>query len=174
MPHFDPHSGSRVLFFPTVHVAAVRSLGPYPQSSRSAWDRIFKWLDQRRQPYLPTVGYGLAYDNPQTSPAATLKYDACVPAPPEWLDSDKAFVERSTVQGGIFAVRRHTGPYDNIGTIISEVRDVWVPKSGLEIDHTRPVVSIFHDDPRTTPPEQQTAQVCLPVVALAPGRQPRS
>lgn len=172
MVQFDSHAESRVQFFPTVRVAYTRAIGAYPVSSQEAWKRLLGWLDRREPRYAPNRGFGLAHDNPQTTAAHGLRYDACVIEPPVWHDKDCEVMSRGVVPGGLYAVRRHAGPFLEVGAIISDVRDVWMPKTGLVFDGTRPVVAIFHQDPRITPPEQQTSQVCLPVLSAGSGRTP--
>lgn len=173
MPELQRHSDGRVLYIPSTPIAFVREVGPYGRSSSRAWKRMLAWLDERGHIETAGRGYGLAHDNPHVTDESRLRYDAGVPLPATWHESDSAYVSRGTLPGGIYAVRTLRGDYANASTIISEVRDIWMPKSGLVIDPGRPVLAVYFDDPRSTPSESQSAQICLPVQAVSSRGLPR-
>jgi DNA gyrase inhibitor GyrI len=154
---------TRVKFIPPVKLAYLRVCGPYAQSSTAAWHAMIAWLEERKHQLRPVRGYGLAHDDPRNVPTGELRYDAAVRLPATWAAVDELTMRVCTFDGGSYAVRRYRGSYEDVGAAVSDAREKWLPNEGLFIDPARPVLSIFHDDPRTTPQHAQRTDICMPV-----------
>jgi AraC family transcriptional regulator len=156
-----------VIFIPPCQLAYVRMTGAYPASSVAAWQRLLDWLSARGHEVIGDVGFGLAIDDPRTVPAADLRYDACIRVPLTWTEADTHFVSLRKFRGGAFYKTRHVGSYSALGGVVSEARDVLVPREGLIHDLSRAVLTMYYSYPSATPAHEQVADVCIPVLPNA-------
>lgn len=161
---FQPASDARVRFIPPVKLAFMSVRGPYSRSVGEAWTQMFDWLDKRGHMKSPGIGYGLAHDDPQTTLSSKIRYDAGVPIPTTWTEDDGTFAQIRTFRGGSYTVQRYVGAYEAIGKMISQIRREVLPRSGLVLDKTRPLLCIYYSDPRHFGPGEQETDVCLPVI----------
>lgn len=161
----QPASTAKVRFIPPVRLAFMSVRGPYAKSVGEAWQQMFHWLDERGHMRSPGLGYGLAHDDPQTTLSSKIRYDAGVPVPETFREGDEAFVHVRTFRGGSYTSQRYVGPYDTVGKMISVTRRDVLPRSGLVLDRSRPILCIYYSDPRVVGPEAHETDVCLPVMA---------
>lgn len=153
-----------VIFIAPCQLAFVRKTGPYATSSAAAWSVVLDWLAARGHDVIDNAGFGIALDDPRETPQHRLRYDACVRKPATFSPADDAVVRIRHFEGGAYFITRHVGCYSLLGGIVSEARDVLVPRQGLIHDLSRPVLTINYSYPSQTLPEAQTADVCIPVV----------
>lgn len=153
----------RLRYVPSAELACIRVRGPYAMSTSAAWQRLFDWLTRRGHDQKKGCGYGLAHDDPASVDPADLRYDACVVLPDTWQPVDGRIAWRQKFRGGPYAVRRIVGPYAELSEAINEVRTIWIPRADWRIDKDRPLVTIYHDNPVTTQPKLQTADVAVPI-----------
>lgn len=151
-------------FIPPMKLAYLRATGPYTQSVGEAWRQMLAWLDGRGHIASTGRGYGLAYDDPKKTLSSRIRYDAAVQIPPTWDAVDEALVQVRTFAGGSYTMQRYICPYAQIGRIVSQTRRDVLPRSGLALDPSRPILCIHHSDPRVVGPEEQETDVCLPVM----------
>lgn len=157
-------SAVSVIFIAPRHLAFARMTGPYPVSSAAAWGVILDWLEKRKHEAIGHVGYGMALDDPRTTPADDLRYDACVGTPTTWTAADSNFVQLKFFDGGAYLKTRHIGSYGALGKVVARARDELVPRQGLIHDLNRPVLTMNYSYPDATPPSEQIADVCIPVM----------
>lgn len=155
---------SNTLFVPPCQLAFIRMTGPYPTSSLAAWERLLEWISLQGHEVIDDVGFGLAIDDPRTTPAAELRYDACVKVPVTWSAADARIVGIRHFRGGAYFKQRYVGSYAAIGKAVSEARDILVPRAGLIHDVWRPVLTMNYSYPATTPAGEHVADVCIPIL----------
>jgi AraC family transcriptional regulator len=153
-----------VVFLPPCALVFVRASGPYPTSSSAAWSTLLAWLSDAGHTAPDHVGFGLALDDPRTTPAEQLRYDACVKRPATFSDRDLGGVSLQHFQGGAYYRFLHTGAYGLLGRAVSDARNVLLPREGLVHDPQRAVLTLNYSYPDSTPPEEQRAEICLPVL----------
>ena len=158
-------SKTQVIFVKPAVLAAVHRIGPYKQTVHKAWGSIFEWLDKTKPDPMPDHAYGLTYDDPRKVPQEQLRYVAGVVMPSNWWSCPTKLVLRTQFDGGTFLRTRVVGPYKEVGKVISTFRDQWIPKHGLVFDRNNPVLTIYRSDTRVVAPDEQVADVCLPVFA---------
>jgi AraC family transcriptional regulator len=129
------------------------------------------WLDKHKIRQVPKLGYGYFRDNPLTTPAELLRYDACVPTIPGYDADPDARIGRQTLPGGAFAMHTHVGSYSDVGELFSRLHRDIVPKRGLAVDYDRPFVAIYLNDPTITREMHRRTELCVPVI---PVRMPQS
>ncbi|MEQ1711509.1 MAG: GyrI-like domain-containing protein [Hyphomicrobium sp.] len=153
---------TRMQFIPPMRLACIEARGPIVPASHAAWRGLLDWIERRGHNH-PGRGYGQAYRGGPMMLPGHQRYAACIEVPSTWHPCDARYATITRSSGGAYATRRYVGPYSNIGGVVLEIREVWLPKSGVYIDPHRPLLTIFHDDPRNTMPEFQRADVCIPV-----------
>lgn len=104
-------SQTRLVRLHSLHLAAIRHLGPYESVPESMFDRLSEWADQRRIP-LPRRWLGIGHDAPGMVPAAQLRFDAAlvVGAP---FEPDGDLVHRVLPAMDV-ALTTHVGPYTSL------------------------------------------------------------
>jgi AraC family transcriptional regulator len=94
-----------------VNVAYLRYTGPFGEPLGRFWrDTVNPWLATHG--LLDCPRYGVALDNPMTTPADACRYDACVAMPRGLAPPDAS---ESTLPGGKYAVTRFKGTGGEIG-----------------------------------------------------------
>ncbi len=157
----------KVVYLKPTWLAGVHSHGPYSETVPVAWKSILEWLESGDHYEMPDRGFGLTYDDPRTVAADSLRYVAGVEVTAAWRPQEGSPVSRVQFKGGSYTIVQHNGPYSEVGEIISNYRDKWVPRLGLCLDGRRPLLAIYHSDIRIVEPEDQVADICLPVRTVA-------
>jgi len=153
--------------FQPVTVFYARGMGPYGQSAQHAWDAMASWLDQHQARKRVKQAFGLFRDNPKTTAADLVRYDACIPV---MLDADfppAPGIGRQTLPGGAYAVHTHVGSYDELGGLLSHLHSRIVPERALCVDYDRPFMTVHLNDPAVTREVHRRTEVCVPVVPIA-------
>ena len=151
---------------PPATVFYARAHGPYASSSREAWQVLDAWLDQNAARRRARFGFGILHDNPRTTAAELIRYDACVPLL-SCADLEPAStISRQTLPAGAWAVHTHVGAYDHMGDVIACLHSEAIPKRGLTVDYDRPFMAIYLNDPRVTREVHRRTELCIPVVPI--------
>lgn len=146
-------------------LAVVQVLGRYSQTAPKAWAQLFEWLDKTKPEPQPDHGYGLSIGDPRKVAENELCYVAGVVVPPNWTQCETNLVTGMRFDGGTFLRHRLVGPYTEVGSTISRLRDQWIPKNGLVLDQKQPVLTVYRSNSNEVPPAEQIADICLPVFA---------
>lgn len=94
-----------------VEVAYLRYTGPLGEPLGKFWrGTVAPWLADHG--LLDCPRYGVTLDNPMTTPADKIRYDACVELPPGLTLSD---AEQTRIPGGRYAVTHFKGTGAQIG-----------------------------------------------------------
>lgn len=152
-----------LVYLRPVRVAYIRARGPYPVSAPEAWKKMLAWLDARGIRSEVTRGFGLAHDDPRTTAAEALRYDACVEIPMDMEGLASREFGMQTLPGGAYARRRYVGPHTGISRQFHDMRETWAPSRGLVLHAKRPFVEIYLDDPLRCAPEKLRTDLCIPV-----------
>ena len=108
---------------------------------------------------------GLYYDDPEKVPVDSLRWDICVPVPPE-TKAEAPFVLLAQPEMQV-AVVTCTGPYEGTTPCYGALT-AWLEKNSYAI--AGPVQEHWLSDP-STPPEKMQSRIIFPV-KKAPTRQP--
>lgn len=96
---------------PEVRVAYLRYKGGFGAAIGEFWKEVFTpW--QTAFGLLGKVTYGVAQDDPSTTPAAECRYDACVEVPPEYPIQPPA--KEAHLPAGRYAIFAFTGSADQV------------------------------------------------------------
>ena len=164
MKHTDDRlSPIQIKHCPARFVAYVRHVGPY-QEVGQAWRQLMMWGWSKMMFGKPET-FGLCYDDPETTPAEKLRYDACMVVGER--TRPKGSVQVRPLNEATYAVLRHDGPLESIGETYARL---FAEIAQQPIDGIRwrlgdpPSLEWYLTDPRKVRPEAMQTEVGMPVV----------
>ncbi len=149
-----------------ITVVYTRAFGPYRTSVPAAWRAMDEWLDKRGMRSRVKQAYGYFRDNPRLTAPELLRYDACVPVTFGIEPDPEAGIASQVLPGGSYAVHTHVGSYAATGELFSLLQRDIVPKRGLTIDHDRPFLAVYLNDPDVTREMHRRTELCVPVLPV--------
>jgi AraC family transcriptional regulator len=159
----NPHSV--LVYLRPIRLMYVREGGAYERSIPKAWERLVSWLHASGL-YKPIGrGYGLACGDPMRVGPESCQYDACVAADPGTEHQAVGELGIASLPGGAYACRRLFGRYERITPIVANVYSDFEPLPGLALDESRPVVTLYIDNPEANSRDELRADICVPVTA---------
>ncbi len=66
------------------------------------------------------------------------------------------------LDGGLYAIFRHNGPYENFSQTYDQIYLHWLPSSGYEL-RDAPPLEFYLNDPDSTRPENLKTDIYVPV-----------
>jgi AraC family transcriptional regulator len=112
-----------------MRVAYLRHVGPY-EGVGQTWTDITARLSAEKQVRKSSVFIGIGHDNPTVTPAADLRYDACITVDEEY--EPKKPVELQTIVGGDYAVAKNC-PVGEIKDAYQHLFGKWLARSSREL-----------------------------------------
>lgn len=144
---------------PSQRVIYLRHVGPYAEVG-SAWGRLCAWAGQHGF-FGPNARFlGASYDDPENTPAAELRYDACITIDRRAeTDGEIGVME---VGGGEYAVAVHEGPYEKFMETYSAIYGGFLSEQGCRPGEG-PCLEFYLNSPESTPPAELRTEVCVPI-----------
>jgi AraC family transcriptional regulator len=156
-----------LVYLRPIRLMYVREIGAYERSIPKAWERLVAWLHASGL-YKPVGrGYGLACDDPMRVGRESCRYDACVEADPGTEHRATGELGVASLPGGAYACQRLFGGYDRITSIVANVYSDFEPLPGLAMDESRPVVTLYIDNPEANSRDELRADICVPVTTAS-------
>lgn len=153
---------------PDFSLAYVRHIGPYGPEIGPAWHRVFTWAGENGLIHPEVKAIGISWDNPEFTPPAQCRYDACivVPAGTEKKGINDAGISWQTLSGGLHACYRRPTAENEYAEAMNELFGIWLPQSGYECVGTP--FEFYHDSMNNikTPGEPWDVSFCMPVKKL--------
>lgn len=144
---------------PPERVAFLSHTGPY-QEVGETWNELVGTLAAHGDLRPGAKFIGLSYDDPDVTAPDHLRYDACITVAPNFVPSGRIGVQE--LQGGLYAIAMHQGPYTNLGKTYAAMCGQWAPANHRELRH-EPCLEFYLNDPCCTEPEELLTQVCVPI-----------
>jgi len=140
---------------PNYRIAYVRQTGPYGPANAQAMEQLKKWAGERNLLTESAVLLGIPQDNPETTPPASCRYDACIVLAPDYPIDDS--IRESEFAGGEYAVCtvEHTA---------DEIRKAWavllsaVHRNEFRMDN-KPIIERYTGKML----ERDLCEICLPI-----------
>ena len=151
----------RIETLPSVEVVYCRRLGPYEESAPAAWQALWAWIRARDLGGEVRGAYGFGLDDPTTTPAEALRYDACLALAAAVGADEAAGIGIQTLPGGRCAIGRMRGPYQGMPAFFGALLGDWLPASGESLDPGRPFLEIYLNDPTEVPESELLTDLCL-------------
>jgi AraC family transcriptional regulator len=146
-----------------MHVAYLRHVGPY-EDTRKTWIDLHARLSADKQIRKRSVYIGMGHDNPAVTPAAALRYDACITVDEKY--QPKKPVKLQTIAGGDYAVAKNC-PVGKIKDAYQYLYAKWLAQSSREL---RPVPSfiVFADTNKGVAPGKWRVDIYMPLQPKRP------
>jgi AraC family transcriptional regulator len=151
----------RIVTVAAVNVAVLEHRGS-PALLNESVQRFIAWRKETGlSPVASSQTYGIAYDDPATTPAEAFRHDICgeVTAP---VPENRHGVVNKTLPGGRCAVVRHQGLPDHIGGSVYHLYRNWLPHSGEQL-RDFPVYFHYLNLRSDTPEHELLTDVHLPL-----------
>jgi len=159
-----PVEDVKIVDCPPLHVAYVRSIGPYKeQAIRPAFNKLRQWATPRGFVNENLIVLGVFWSNPDITPEDKMIHDACITVP-ESAKADR-WINTQILPGGKFAVHHcEVEPNGNDEAWMNLIMN-WLISSDYQPDD-RPNYQIHYNDPETHPLKHQILDLCMPVKPL--------
>lgn len=144
---------------PKMRVACVRHIGPYEKIG-SAWEKLIAWAEKKQALGKSTVFLGLYYDYSGLTPPEKLRSDACVTVAKNEVAGEDVQIKQ--VGGRDYALATHVGPYENLKNTYKLIFNEGLPRIDRSYS-TGPVIEIYKNDPKSTPPEKLITEIYVPL-----------
>jgi len=144
-------------------VAAVRHVGPYTEVGPD-FKRLWAWACDAGLAGRQTIGVGASYDDPESTPAEQLRYDAAVTVAEDAVKgvTPPPYVSFKTLPGGLYAIVRVIGPYTQLPHAFSFLKQDWLAKNGWRWG-ARPAYELYINDCADTAPENLITDICFAI-----------
>lgn len=139
-------------------IAYIRQIGAYGENNIQTMEQLKRWAKANNLMNSKTVIFGIAHDDPQTTPPENCRYDVCL------LLADESFRAGSNIRygeitGGKYAVftLKHTAV---------AVKQAWMEifpalsERSCMIDPARPILERYAAEKI----EQHICEICVPII----------
>ncbi|MHB8072351.1 DNA gyrase inhibitor [Desulfosporosinus fructosivorans] len=142
---------------PSFSIAYIRQVGAYGAENIRTMGQLKHWAKANNLMNSKAVIFGIAHDNPQTTPPENCRYDACL------LLADKHFPASGNVQygeitGGKYAIFTVKHTAEAVEQAWAEIFPV-LSESGYLPDTTRPILERYAAEKV----EQHLCEICVPI-----------
>jgi AraC family transcriptional regulator len=149
----------KLLTIQPIRVAFKRHVGPYSDVG-ATWDKLLPILGKEGLLGGDTQFIGICHDDPEVTPPAKIRYDACVSVPEDFLAEGDIGIQ--IIAGGLYAVATHFGPYQKLGESYTRLLGQWLPRSGHTLRYV-PCFEVYLNDPQSTEPEDLLTDIYAPL-----------
>ncbi|SHH95368.1 AraC family transcriptional regulator [Desulfosporosinus lacus] len=142
---------------PSFSIAYIRQVGAYGAENNRTMGQLKHWAKANNLMNSKAVIFGIAHDNPQTTPPENCRYDACL------LLADKHFppggnVQYGEITGGKYAIFTVKHTAEAVEQAWAEIFPV-LSESGYLPDTTRPILERY----AAKKVEQHFCEICVPI-----------
>jgi AraC family transcriptional regulator len=139
-------------------VAYLRHVGPY-ENVKQTWMDLVARLKTDKQLRKSSVFIGVGHDNPTVTPAADLRYDACITVDEKY--ESKKPVELQTIVGGDYAVAKDC-PVGEIKDAFQYLYGKWLARSSREL-RPAPSFMVMVDAQDAVAPTKRRVDIYMPL-----------
>ncbi len=150
-----------VVDFPATRIAVLAHRGS-PELIKASVSRFIAWRKESGlSPVKSSQTYGIAYDDPATTPAEEFRFDLCGSVTGEVPDNPQG-VTAGLIPGGRCAVLRHLGSHDEMDAKVYYLYGEWLPQSGEQL-RDFPCFFQYHNFLTEVPEEALITDIYLPL-----------
>jgi AraC family transcriptional regulator len=146
-----------------IPVVYIHCIGDYNDVG-PAWEKLAAFMKKNKLFAFGTDFIGVSYDDPSVTETEKLRYDACASVKKEVKAEGE--IGYKVLEGGVYAVFRHNGPYANLSQTYDAIYLDWLPGSGREL-RDAPPLEFYLNDPDGTRPEKLKTDIYIPLKAVA-------
>ncbi len=157
----------KIVKFEPLEVLCVRKRGDYTQSAKEAWSVLMKFAYTQKIKYKKNLMgkdaemFGIGYDDPNTTPAENLRYDACISYDDKSVTPEGEIVVK-TIKGGKHLYYLHKGAYDGLKAVYDDLMR-YVIDHELTLADRPPFERYLNRDPRRTKPQNLKTEIYIPI-----------
>ncbi len=141
-----------------MRVAYLRHVGPYDDVSQT-WKDLTARLSAEKQVRKNSVFIGIGHDDPSVTPAAKLRYDACVTVDEDYEPKNR--VKLQTIVGGDYAVSENC-PVGEIKDAFQHLFGKWLGRSSRNL-RPAPSFVVFVDAHDAVAPMKRRVDIYMPL-----------
>ncbi|MEK3758635.1 GyrI-like domain-containing protein [Paenibacillus sp. FSL P4-0338] len=142
---------------PATRIAYVRRTGPYGPGNVQAMEQLKEWAREQGLLQGSAVLFGIPQDNPETTPPAECRYDACISLPEN--SPAEALVPYGELPGGAYAVVTIQHTAEAVLQAWAEILPA-LSRSGYKLDPGRPVIERYTE----VMVSRHLCELCFPVL----------
>jgi len=143
---------------PSCSIAYIRQVGAYGVENIQTMERLKHWAKANNLMTSNAVIFGIAHDNPQTTPPENCRYDACILLTDEHSPIGDN-VQHDEIIGGRYAVFTVKHTAEAVKMAWAEIFSV-LSEGNYFLDTTRPILERYAAEQL----EQHLCQICVPIV----------
>ena len=144
-----------------MNVISARAKGDYATSSSKAWGKIMKFAYSNKLMNKQTKMIGISHDDPNVTPDAHIRYDACLDLNTKLELADG--LKSQTIAGGQYAVFLHKGSYQKLANSYSYIFSDWLSECKYKLRDLPCFEMYLNRDPRRTKPENLKTEIYIPI-----------
>ncbi len=141
-----------------VRVAYLRRTGPYGPGNNSTMEQLKTWAKNERLLNHESVIFGIAQDNPKTTPPEDCRYDACLAVADSFCTRDDR-ISLGQLDGGCYAVFAVAHTADAIQQAWRDIFAV-LQQQGLSSNLTKPVIERY----AAQMVSRHECEICVPLL----------
>ncbi len=146
-----------------LRVAYLRHVGPY-EDTKQTWFDLMERLSAEKQIRKRSMFIGMGHDNPAATPAAELRYDACITVDQKY--EPKKPVKLQTIAGGDYAVAKNC-PVGKIKDAYQYLYAKWLARSSREL-RPAPSFMVFERAGEKVARKKQRVDIYMPLQPKRP------
>lgn len=122
----------QIVEFPETKIAVLQHRAG-PEVLNDSVSQFIQWRKETQlSPVATSRTFGVAYDDPKTTPAEEFRFDICGEVKAEVPQNVYGVINKN-LPAGRCAVLRHLGPHDRIDAKVHYLYGEWLPDSGEEL-----------------------------------------
>jgi len=145
----------KIVTLPYYRIAYVRQTGPYGPANAQAMEQLKGWAKERNLLIESAVLLGILQDNPETTPPAICRYDACIVLSSDYPLDDS--IRESEFAGGEYAVCTVKHTAEEIGMAWAELLSA-VHRNEFRMEN-KPIIERYTGEML----ERDLCEICLPI-----------
>jgi AraC family transcriptional regulator len=142
-----------------MRLAFMRHTGPYADVG-GTWMRLLTWAGMKGLMGPQYVILGIVHDDPDVTPPEKVRYDACIVVDDRVRPEGEVGIQQ--IEGGLYGITTHRGPYDRLGETYLRLCGEWLPANRYET-RSAPCFELYRNSPHNTAAQDLLTDIHLPL-----------
>lgn len=150
-----------ILKIKAIPVLFVRKTGSYEETPEQAWKVLIQFAEKTGINLSDSRHFGMGLDDPSTTKAENLRFDACITAPKEIKPEGE--VSRQVLKGGRYAIFEHKGSFHTLPKTYDRIFKEWYPEHKDELDESPSFCEHINVELMDTKPDELITKIYIPM-----------
>lgn len=124
------------------------------------WNSLFSKAQSHHLLNFQSKFYGINWDDPEITPHAKLRYDACISIQIN-TEAERSFSTK-IIRGGKYLCFLYTGDYQNLGLVYNQIFKEWILKMDYQL-REEPIFEQYLNNKEVTPPKELLTEIYVPI-----------